>query len=223
VFHNATIQQKNLVGNDVIVVQSPYLIDMEAPQEQKQDFFKEILKASLIALIIVVPIRFFVAQPYIVAGASMYTTFADGHYIIVDQLTYRFNDPQRGDVIIFKYPNDPSKFFIKRILGLPGETIVLRDGELLITNSSTSTEGYVLPQPFVDDNRQKTDEFIKKVLEDDEYFVMGDNRSASSDSRTWGPLQEDYIIGRAILRVLPVGGFGLFPGDYTYSNLEFEN
>ena len=87
---------------------------MEVPQRQEQNFFKEILKASLIALIIVVPVRFFIAQPYIVAGASMDPTFADGNYIIVDQLTYRFNYPERGDVIIFKYPNDTSKFFIKR-------------------------------------------------------------------------------------------------------------
>ena len=138
---------------------------MEAPQKQEQNFFKEILKASLIALIIVVPIRLFIAQPYIVAGASMDTTFADGHYIIVDQLTYRFNDPERGDVVVFKYPNDTSKYFIKRILGLPGETIVIRDGELLIANSSTSTEGYVLPQPFVDDDKM-TNESIRRVLED---------------------------------------------------------
>lgn len=196
---------------------------MEAPQEQEQNFFKEILKASLIALIIVVPIRFFIAQPYIVAGASMDSTFSDGHYIIVDQLTYRFDDPKRGDVVVFKYPNDTSKFFIKRILGLPGETVVIRSGELLIANSPTSTEGYVLPQPFVDNDKMTTNESVRIVLEDDEYFVMGDNRGASSDSRNWGPLQEDFIVGRAILRILPIGNSGLFPGSFTYLNLEFEN
>ena len=94
-------------------------------QPKDQNFFKEILKASLIALIIVVPVRFFVAQPYIVAGASMDTTFENGHYIIVDQLTYRFEEPQRGDVVVFKYPQDPSKYFIKRIIGLPGEAVVI--------------------------------------------------------------------------------------------------
>lgn len=194
---------------------------MEVREEQDQNFFKEILKASLIALIIVVPIRFFVAQPYIVAGASMDPTFEDGHYIIVDQLTYRFEEPERGDVIIFKYPNDPSKFFIKRILGLPGETVVIENGQLLIANSPTSTEGYVLPEPFVVDGN-KTIESVRRVLEGDEYFVMGDNRRASSDSRVWGPLSEDLIIGRAIFRVLPVSQTGVLPGEFTYVDLAFE-
>lgn len=194
---------------------------MEPRQEQEQNFFKEILKASLIALIIVVPIRFFVAQPYIVSGSSMDPTFKDGHYIIVDQLTYRFEEPRRGDVIVFRYPNDPSKFFIKRILGLPGETVVVENGQLLIANSPTSTEGYVLPEPFVTE-AHKTSESFRKTLENDEYFVMGDNRPASSDSRVWGPLKENFIVGRAMFRILPLRDAGLFPGRYVYANLDFE-
>ena len=186
-------------------------------QPKEQNFFKEILKASLIALIIVVPVRFFIAQPYIVAGASMDTTFSDGHYIIVDQLTYRFEEPKRGDVVVFKYPKDPSKFFIKRIIGLPGESVVIDQGTVLIGATATSTEGVVLPEPYVDDER-KTNESLKRVLESDEYFVLGDNRSASSDSRVWGPLQERFIVGRAIIRILPVTSLGLFPGGYSFNN-----
>ena len=193
---------------------------MEANNEQDHNFFKEIVKASIIALIIVIPVRFFVAQPYIVSGASMDTTFADGHYIIVDQLTYRFNEPERGDVVVFKFPNDPNKFFIKRILGLPGETVVIDGGELLIANSPTSTEGFILPQPFVDEER-KTEENVRRVLQDDEYFVMGDNRRASSDSRVWGPLNEEFIVGRAFFRVLPVTQVGILPGDFEYNELTF--
>lgn len=185
--------------------------------QKEQNFFKEILKASLIALIIVVPVRFFIAQPYIVAGASMDTTFSDGHYIIVDQLTYRFEEPQRGDVIVFKYPKDPSKYFIKRIVGLPGESVVIDKGSVLIGENATSTEGVMLPEPYVDDER-KTSESLKRILESDEYFVLGDNRAASSDSRVWGPLQERFIVGRAAIRILPVTSFGLFPGGFTFED-----
>jgi signal peptidase I len=187
----------------------------DSPKDQ--NFFKEILKASLIALIIVIPVRFFVAQPYIVAGASMDTTFENGHYIIVDQLTYRFEEPQRGDVVVFKYPQDPSKYFIKRIIGLPGEAVVISQGQVLIGESATSTEGVVLPEPYVDEDR-KTGESLKRVLEDDEYFVMGDNRAASSDSRVWGPLHERHIVGRAAIRILPITQIGLFPGEYIFED-----
>jgi len=191
-------------------------------EEQNQNFFKEVLKASLIALIIVIPIRLFIAQPYIVSGASMDPTFANGHYIIVDQLSYRFNKPERGDVVIFKYPVDPSKFFIKRIIGLPGETVVLNNGQLIIAHSQASTEGYILPEPYVSDNN-KTNESSRRVLGLDEYYVLGDNRRASSDSRVWGPLSEDLIVGRAILRILPLHSIGTFPGAFIFNDLEQNN
>ena len=196
---------------------------MEAPNnipqgEKEQNFFKEILKASIIALIIVIPIRIFVAQPYIVAGSSMYPTFKDGHYIIVDELTYRFEPPKRGDVIIFRYPKDPSKFFIKRVIGLPGETVVINDGKVLIAPAATSTVGIVLPEPYVAPEDRSYDS-MKRTLLANEYFVMGDNRNASSDSRIWGPLPEKNIVGRAILRVLPVGEMGVLPGAYAFHDL----
>ena len=190
---------------------------MQDSPKEEQNFFKEILKASLIALIIVIPVRFFIAQPYIVAGASMDTTFGDGHYIIVDQLSYRFEEPERGDVVIFKYPKDPSKFFIKRVVGLPGESVVIDKGQVLIGENATSTEGIVLPEPYVDDVN-KTTESLKRVLEDDEYFVLGDNRAASSDSRVWGPLNERFIVGRAAVRVLPVTNVGILPGKFTFED-----
>src|SRR6185295_2417670 len=102
------------------------------PQENRDSFFTELLKFAVIALIIVVPIRFFVAQPFIVSGASMDPTFHNGQYLIVDELSYRFSPPQRGDVIIFRYPRDPSQFFIKRIIGLPGETVKIQGGSISI-------------------------------------------------------------------------------------------
>ncbi len=133
------------------------------PEEKKQNFYIEILKASLIAIIIVVPIRIFIAQPYIVAGASMDPTFGDGHYLIVDQLTYRFEEPKRGDIVIFKYPEDTSKFFIKRIIGLPGETVSIENGVLSIQNIEVSSSTKIFFEPYVDSNNA-TNESMKRAL-----------------------------------------------------------
>jgi len=188
------------------------LFGMEAPKEKDENFFKEILKASLIALIIVVPIRFFIAQPFIVSGASMDPAFESGHYLVVDQLSYRFEKPMRGDVIVFKFPRDTSKFFIKRIIGLPGETIQTRDGIVAIINEEFP-DGMLLEEPYLYDGNRTRDTF-RITLAEDEYFVMGDNRRASSDSRMWGPLNKDLLIGRAYLRVLPLQQIGILPGAY---------
>lgn len=167
---------------------------------------KEIVQFTLIALLIILPFRLFIAQPFVVSGASMYPTFNDGDYLIVDQLSYRLSDPQRGSVIIFKYPNDPSKFFIKRIIGLPGEKVVLENGVVTINDTEVLDSSYV-------DKTQKDN--LEVVLSEDEYFVMGDNRAHSSDSRSWGPLPEEFIVGRPLVQLLPITGLSLFPGDYT--------
>lgn len=189
---------------------------MDTGGDKKENVFIEVLKAALIAIIIVVPIRFFIAQPYIVSGASMNPTFDSGHYIIVDQLTYRFEEPKRGDVVIFKYPKDTSKFFIKRIIGLPGETVFIQKGEVFIVNEETP-QGFVLNETYIVDSN-KIIESSEHILSNDEYFVLGDNRRSSSDSRIWGPLQENFIVGRAILRILPITDIGLFPGNHLFSS-----
>ncbi|MDZ4226125.1 MAG: signal peptidase I, partial [Patescibacteria group bacterium] len=98
------------------------------PEEQRENIFTELLKFALVAVIIVVPVRLFIAQPFIVSGASMEPTFDNGEYLIVDELTYRFDEPKRGDVIIFIYPKDPSQYFIKRVIGLPTETVHIESG-----------------------------------------------------------------------------------------------
>ncbi len=133
----------------------------------------EFIKFSLLALLIVMPIRLWIAQPFIVQGSSMVPTFQNGDYLIIDEITYRFREPERGEVIVFRYPKNPSQFFIKRIVGLSGETV----------------GGIILAQ--------------------DEYYVLGDNNSASSDSRYWGPVKSKLIIGRAILRLWPPSSLGL--------------
>ncbi len=180
-------------------------------EQNKESMFKEILHFSLIALLIVLPIRLFVAQPFIVSGASMETTFATGEYLIVDQLTYHFEEPKRGDVIVFRYPKDPSKFFIKRVIGLPGDVIDIGGREVTITNAE-HPDGATLEEGYV--RSMKPSATIHEELGAGEYFVMGDNRDASSDSRSWGVLQQDKIVGRAFLRLFPFTTIDVFPGEH---------
>jgi len=171
----------------------------------------DILKFALFALIIVIPIRLFIAQPFIVRGASMEPTFDNGEYLIVDQVSYRINPPERGDVVIFRYPKNPSIFFIKRLIGLPGETVEIT-GERITIRRGVGVEPIALDQSFIDPSRLNS-EYGVYALDADEYFVMGDNRSESSDSRTWGPLPKEDLVGRAILRLFPPGRFAVFPGS----------
>ncbi len=184
----------------------------EAPSENT---FTEIVRFALIALLIVIPIRWFVAQPFIVSGVSMETTFANSDYLIVDQLSYRFKDPVRGDVIILQYPKDPSTYFIKRIIGLPGDTLAIHGHAITITNEE-NPEGFVLDEYYIPTNINNGQHDI--TLGEDEYFVMGDNRDHSSDSRIWGVLERDEIVGRAFLRLFPLKQISVWPGDNILYN-----
>jgi signal peptidase I len=183
---------------------------VERPARQ-ESFLGELLRFALLALLIVVPVRLFIAQPFIVSGASMEDTFTTGQYLIVDQLTYHFEDPKRGDVIVFRYPNDPSKFFIKRVIGIPGDTVTVENGAVTVANG-TDPNGVTLSEPYVDE--MHTTGTLRKTLGDGEYFVMGDNRDASSDSRAWGILPAQNIIGRAYLRLFPLSVLSVLPGEY---------
>jgi signal peptidase I len=178
-------------------------------EPRKENFIQEVVKFSLIALLIVLPIRLYVAQPFIVRGASMEPTFHTGDYVIIDQLTYKFEDAKRGDVIIFRHPDDESVFLIKRVVGLPGETIEIIGKQILIHTKDGKTS--VLEEPYIEDERLSTN-FLSVTLTEDEYFVMGDNRRESSDSRIWGALPAYEIIGRAFVRLYPVSDIGVFPG-----------
>ena len=183
------------------------------PPKKEENFLVEIIRFTLIALFIVIPIRIFVAQPFIVQGASMEPTFDTGQYLIVDQLTYRFEEPARGDVIIFRYPKDPSKFFIKRIIGIPGDTVKIIGNAVSITNAE-NPEGIALEEPYV--LTMRADNTIVETLGDDEYFVMGDNRDGSYDSRSWGLLPKDNISGKVFLRLLPINAISYLPGKQNY-------
>jgi len=163
-------------------------------------FIWEIFKVAVIALVIVVPIRYFIFQPFFVKGQSMEPNFENGDYLIVDEISYRFSEPQRGDIIVFKYPGNPAQRYIKRIIGLPGETVEVEDGKVIIIKRGKSKildESSYLPKSL------KTPGEIKIKLDKDEYFVLGDNRLVSYDSRRWGPLPRKNIIGKVFIRILP--------------------
>lgn len=186
----------------------PDTVPEQKKRTVKQEIF-EIVKFTVIALIIVVPLRMFVAQPFVVSGESMVPTFEHGDYLIIDEISYRFNEPERGDVVVFKYPLQPDRFFIKRVIGLPHETIQIRAGEITIINEEFP-EGFTLTEDYLD---VTTEGAVNTELGNDEYFVMGDNRDASSDSRFWGALPKDFIVGRALVRLLPFKDIGVMPGS----------
>lgn len=164
-------------------------------------FIWETFKIIVIALAIVIPIRYFLFQPFFVKGQSMEPNFEDGDYLIIDELSYRLREPQRGEVIVFKYPVNPSQRYIKRIIGLPGETIEIKDGE--ITVYERDLEIKVLDESSYLPVVLQAADSLSVTLSDNEYFVLGDNRSASYDSRRWGTLPREDIIGRVFIRAWP--------------------
>ncbi|MBU6321507.1 MAG: signal peptidase I [Patescibacteria group bacterium] len=170
---------------------------------------KDLVILALLIVIVVIPLRVFVVSPFVVDGESMHPTFENLDYLIVDELVYDFEKPSRGDVIVFRYPKDPSVFYIKRVIGLPGETVAINRGIVTITETSGKT--VTLNEPYVV-NEDAT--YTNKVtLSPGQYFVLGDNRPNSSDSRIWGPLPAKNIIGRVDARLLPLSVAGLFPGE----------
>ncbi len=169
---------------------------------------KETLTFLILAVIIVVPIRLFIAQPFVVEGASMHPTFESSDYLVVDELVYRFHAPKRGEVIVFRLPGDPNKFLIKRVVGLPGETVRIDHGVVSIITSSGSTLKLSEPYVVAEDATYTQD----TPLGAGQYFVMGDNRPVSSDSRSWGTLPRENIIGRVDVRLFPLSEMGLLPG-----------
>lgn len=162
------------------------------------------------SLLMVFLVRTFIAQPFVVNGSSMEPTFHTNEYLIVDQLSYEIGSPSRGDVIIFRYPLIPSRFFIKRVIALPGETIKISGSKVEI-KTSDEAEFFTLEEPYVEFEKES---FSETTLANDEYFVMGDNRLASLDSRSWGPLKDSFVVGRAFLRLFPPSKVDFLPGSY---------
>lgn len=181
------------------------------PKDDKKESWWDLIRFGLITIAIVLPVRIFIAQPFLVSGPSMDPTFRDGNYLIVDEISYRFMEPKRGEILIFKRPEE-NKYLIKRIIGLPGETVVLNGKSISIINKD-HTNGFTLDQSFVVNTMSEDPK--RYVLDDDHYFVLGDNRPVSYDSRGWGPLDKKNIVGRAFLRLYPLNKIEVFPGDET--------
>jgi signal peptidase I len=178
---------------------------------QDKSWLKDLLIFIFSVVFIVIPIRFFVIQPFLVSGSSMEETFNNSDYLIVDRISYRINEPERGDVIVFKYPKDPSKFFIKRIIGLPNEKIVIEGEKIYIEQSDG--ENMLLEEDYITYSSFNDAEFS---IGENEYFVMGDNRAQSVDSRVFGLLERDLIIGKVFLRLFPLNEISVWPGNTNY-------
>ena len=180
-----------------------------AKRGQCKESWLDVVKFVLITAAIVLPVRFFIAQPFLVSGPSMEPTFNNNDYLIVDEISYRFEKPKRGEVIIFNQPTE-KKYLIKRIIGLPGETVEIDTDKITIKNSD-NPNGFVLDQSFLKYN--SPDKKMTVTLDSDHYFVMGDNRPVSYDSRYFGPLAAKEIVGRPLIRLYPFNQINLFPGE----------
>ncbi|MFA5051486.1 MAG: signal peptidase I [Patescibacteria group bacterium] len=169
-------------------------------------FIVELAKIVLIALAIVIPVRYFLFQPFYVEGASMEPNFSDYQYLLIDEITYRFSEPQRGDVVVLKIPSQRDAL-IKRVIGLPNETVEIRNQRVFITQADGQSAE--LNEPYLGDGIV-TPGSSSTTLGPDMYFVMGDNRPVSLDSRIFGTVIKKQIIGRAWLRVWPFKEFEHF-------------
>jgi len=169
----------------------------------------EIAKSIIIILVISFLIRAFLFQPFVVDGQSMNPNFQNEEYLLVNKLIYRVDKPNRGDVIVFKAPNNPKNDYIKRIIGLPGETVKIANDKIYI-NGNELNEFYI-PSDYLTYIKNNPNVSLEVILEDDQYFVLGDNRQHSSDSREWGILPKENIIGKAWLAVYPWKIFGFIP------------
>ena len=188
-------------------------------------FIWEIVKIFVLAFIIIAPIRMFLFQPFFVQGASMEPNFENNEYLIINELGYKetpvgikdnnlftvgdFKEFKRQDIAVFKYPKDPSKFFIKRVIGLPSEKIEIKNGKIKIYNTE-NPEGFLLDESAYLDKKVFTQGDVVLQLKDNEYFMMGDNRPYSSDSRSWGPVPKEDIIGNVIFRAWPLNRINIF-------------
>lgn len=175
------------------------------------EFFIEIVKVVVISLAIIIPVRYFLIQPFYVKGASMEPSFHDHEYLIINEIGYRFDQPKRGDIIVFRYPKDPSQYYIKRIIGLPGEKLKIKDNKVFIYNEQLQNYVELNEEVYLSEDVD-TPNMGKSEFEmgPDEFFVLGDNREASLDSRRFGAVSRRLIIGKAWVRGWPFDKVTIF-------------
>jgi len=161
----------------------------------------ETIEVAVISLAVVLVVRNFLIQPFFVDGDSMIPNFRNGDYLIVDELSYRFRQPERGEVIVFHPPQNPGNYYIKRVIGLPGETVQIKNGQIIVFNNE-HPEGFILSEDYIHNIKTSGDAVWK--LNGGQYFVLGDNRYMSFDSRTWGVLPQNNIVGVVRLRIWPI-------------------
>jgi len=178
----------------------------------------DLLKLLTIVVIVAFVLRYFVMQPFVVEGNSMEPNFHDNELLIVEKLSYLAKSPQRGEVIVFRFPGSPNLNYIKRIVGVSGDRVAIHDGAVFVNNRQ-------LDEPYLNGIETFSSSFSlveETELGPNEFFVLGDNRAHSSDSREWGVVPKINIVGRAFLAILPVTDFGLVPhGPGTLSFLPF--
>lgn len=179
------------------------------PQKSKKSDVWEFVRFAATVIIVVVGVRMFIAQPFVVSGTSMVPTFENKDYLIIDEISYRFQEPERGDVIVFHPPVDSATYYVKRIIGIPGDTVTIKDSVVSIT-SAEHPDGMTLTEPYITKDAEHDNYSV--TVPEGQYFTMGDNRPASFDSRKWGLLPKKKIIGRVFLRLYPFNQIGVFPG-----------
>lgn len=171
-------------------------------------FLLEFIKIAVLAGLTIVLVRYFLFKPFYVKGESMEPSFLDHEYLIIDEITYRFNEPARGDVIVFKYPENPKEYFLKRIIGLPGERVKITAGQVFVYNTE-HPEGWAVNESYIPKDIYTAGEKIV-TLGPDQYYVMGDNRANSFDSRRFGPVDRNLIVGRVWFRGWPLNRMQTF-------------
>ncbi len=196
---------------------SARLLNSKSPFIKVVGFFVEMVQIVVLSLAIILPVRYFLIQPFYVKGASMEPNFYENEYLIIDEISYRMREPERGEIVVFRYPLDPQQYFIKRVIGLPGEQLTISNGKITIKNE-TNPDGIILDESaYLSDDIYTAGE--KKIdLGPNEYFVLGDLRSASMDSRVFGPVSRNLITGKVLLRGWPIDKMGLISKPvYSYN------
>lgn len=173
-------------------------------------FLLELVKVAVLAGITIALVRYFLFKPFYVKGASMEPNFFDKEYLIIDELSYRLRPPQRGEVIVFKYPENPKEYFLKRIIGLPGEGVKVSEGQVTIYNKE-HPEGIILNEPYLPKDLLTVGNGVRLNLSENQYFVLGDNRPNSYDSRRFGAIDKGLVVGRVFFRGWPFNRAELIP------------